>query len=231
MQTLRSRLEEKIQKRHMLAHRFYTRWQAGQLTREELQGYAKEYYSFEKEFPRFVSSIHSKCDDLQMRQHLLENLVHEERGEENHPELWLRFAEGVGVNREEVKGHFHSDETEHLLRVFRKHSQSSDISDGLAALYAYERQQPDVARQKIDGLRCFYQVTDDGATAFFRAHQVYDVYHAETEISLLGELCKDAATEERAIKVAEEALDALYDFLDGVERRYAPPGAVARAAC
>lgn len=220
MHTLRARLEETIQKKHMLGHCFYTRWQSGQLTRPELQGYAKEYYSFEKEFPRFLSALHTKCPDIKMRQMILENLVHEEQGENNHPELWLRFAEGVGVTRNEVENNFHSDETEHLLRVFRKHVNSPNMVDGLAALYAYERQQPDVARQKIEGLKAFYGVTSEESVAFFRAHQTYDVYHAETESTLLTELCTDKESEDRAIAIAQETLDALYDFLDGVERRY-----------
>lgn len=220
MQTLRSRLEEKIQKRHLLSHSFYTRWQHGKLSREELQGYAKEYYAFESEFPRFVSAIHSRCEDVKMRQALLENLIHEEQGEENHPELWLRFAEGMGVKREEVKEHFRSDETEHLLRVLRKHSQSGNVIDGIAALYAYERQQPDVARTKIEGLQSFYNVSDENTVSFFKAHQTTDVYHAETEATLLNQLCKTPEDEDRALKAAEETLDALYEFLDGVERRY-----------
>ena len=33
MQLLRSRLEEKIQNRHLLSHSFYTRWQQGKLTK------------------------------------------------------------------------------------------------------------------------------------------------------------------------------------------------------
>jgi hypothetical protein len=48
----------------------------------------------------------------------------------------------------------------------------------------------------------------------------YDVYHAETEASLLTQLCKTPEDEARAIAAAEETLNALYDFLDGVERRY-----------
>ena len=220
MQILRSRLEEIIQKRHMLGHSFYLRWQSGKLSREELQGYSKEYYSFEQEFPRFISAIHSRCENAEMRQHLLDNLIDEERGTENHPELWLRFAEGMGVDRSAVKAHFRSDETEHLLRVFRKHCNSDNIVDGLAALYAYERQQPDIARQKIDGLRCFYNVTDESTVAFFKAHQTYDVYHAEAEISLLSALCTDEVTEARVAAVVLETLNALYDFLDGIERRY-----------
>lgn len=222
MLSLRAQLEEKIQGKHMLAHPFYTRWQAGELTREELKGYAKEYYAFEKEFSRFVSTVHSRCEDLQMRQMLLENLIHEEQGEENHPELWLRFAEGMGAERDEVRSHFHSDETQHLLRTFRKFTQGGHLVEGLAALYAYERQQPDVARQKIEGLHRCYGVTDENTVAFFKAHQVSDVYHAETEATLLDKLCETPELKEKAVKAASETLDALYEFLSGVERRYGP---------
>lgn len=222
METLRAKIEEKIQNRHMLAHTFYTRWQSGKLAMQELQGYAKEYYAFEKEFPRFLSTMHAKCDEMEMRQQLLENLTHEEQGSDNHPELWLRFAEGMGVARDDVKKHFHSDETEQLLRVFRKHAASDNQIEGLAALYAYERQQPDVARQKIDGLKCFYGVNDESTVAFFKAHQKYDVLHSETEANLMEKLCKTPEDEARALKATDETLDALYDFLDGVERRYKP---------
>ncbi len=33
-----------------------------------------------------------------MQQVLLGNLIEEEQGDENHPELWKRFAEGLGVD-------------------------------------------------------------------------------------------------------------------------------------
>lgn len=218
--SLRARLESKIQKKPLLGHCFYQRWQQGKLSKEELQGYAKEYYAFEKEFPRFLSSIHASCTDADARRGILENLNHEEGGPENHPELWLRFAEGLGVDREDVKSHFHSDETEHLLRVFRKHSTSGNPVTGLAALYAYERQQPDVARTKIEGLQEFYGIGDDRTLQFFRTHQETDVYHADTEIELLTRLAADETSQDEVVKAAEETLDALYDFLDGVERRY-----------
>jgi pyrroloquinoline-quinone synthase len=220
MSDLRALLEETIHKRHLLDHEWYLRWQAGKLGREELQGYAKEYYAFEREFPRFISAIHSRCEDARMRQLILENLIHEEKGEENHPELWLRFAEGLDVPREVVENHFHSDETEQLLRVFRKHSSSANVADGLAALYAYESQQPEVAKQKCAGLKKYYGVDDEATVSFFKAHQTYDVYHSETEAILLEDLCQDRTALERAQLVVEETLNALYDFLDGVERRY-----------
>ncbi len=220
MRTLRSRLEDKIQQKHLLSHSFYTRWVCGELSRNELQGYAKEYYAFEKEFPRFLSALHTKCEDPKMRQALLENLIHEEQGDENHLELWSRFAEGMGVDRLELPKHFFSDETQNLLKVFRDYMSSENPIDGLAALYSYERQQPDVARTKIDGLKCFYGVSDEKTVEFFKTHQVYDVYHSETEMNLLSQLCTSEKDEDRAVEVVEKTLNTLYDFLDGVERRY-----------
>lgn len=220
MRTLRSKLEEKIQQKHLLAHPFYTAWSAGTLTQSSLQGYAKEYYAFEKEFPRFISALHSQCKDPKMRQALLENLIDEERGEKNHLELWTKFAEGLGVDRRELSQHFFSDETHHLLKVFREATSSDSLIDGVAALYAYERQQPDVARTKVDGLKCFYGVEEESAVEFFKVHQIYDVYHAETEANLLSQLCLSEVDEERAVESVEKTLSVLYDFLDGVQRRY-----------
>ena len=52
--------------------------------------------------PRYLSSIHSNCEQIKTRQLLLENLNEEEKGKENHPELWMRFAEGMGNSRNDV---------------------------------------------------------------------------------------------------------------------------------
>ena len=87
----------------MLKHPFYVAWTEGRLSKDVLAEYAKQYYAHVRAFPTYVSGVHSHCDDVAIRQELLENLIEEERGAENHPELWLRFAEGLGVSREEVK--------------------------------------------------------------------------------------------------------------------------------
>ncbi len=225
MASFLGRLNHEIQRKPLLKHSFYLRWQEGCVSLGELQGYAKEYYPFEREFPRFVSSIHSRCESPELRRQLLDNLIHEEYGEKNHRELWLQFAEGLGVPRSSVEEHFYSDESEFLLRVFRKHVTSDNIIDGLAALYAYEKQQPEVAATKIEGLVCHYDVTSDSALEFFRVHQKYDVEHSRTEGELLQALCKDESSQARALAVVEETCQALYEFLDGVERRYSSAAA------
>ena len=97
--TLVSRLAHK----HLLKHPFYQAWTAGELSQETLGTYARQYYQHVLAFPRYVSAVHANCEDQTTRQALLENLISEDRGEKNHPELWLRFAEGLGQKREDVK--------------------------------------------------------------------------------------------------------------------------------
>ena len=90
-------IEERIDKHHLLNHSFYKAWNAGELDRSVIQEYSAQYFKHVSAFPRYLSSIHSNCDDISVRQEILENLIDEERGDENHPELWMRFAEGMGI--------------------------------------------------------------------------------------------------------------------------------------
>src|SRR5215469_9668143 len=95
-------LSAMIEERSLLKHPFYQTWSAGGLTLERLRNYAAQYYRHVEAFPRYLSALHSRSEDLETRQALLENLIDEERGPENHPELWLRFAEGLGASRQSV---------------------------------------------------------------------------------------------------------------------------------
>src|SRR3990172_8277729 len=91
-----------IEKGSLLKHPFYQLWTRGELTLDALRGYACQYYHHVLAFPKYVSGAHAICPDQQDRQFMLENLIEEERGEENHPELWLRFGAALGLTREEM---------------------------------------------------------------------------------------------------------------------------------
>ena len=75
-------IEERIDKHHLLNHSFYKAWNAGELDRSVIQEYSAQYFKHVSAFPRYLSSIHSNCDDISVRQEILENLIDEERGEE-----------------------------------------------------------------------------------------------------------------------------------------------------
>lgn len=207
------RVDELVQERHLLTHPFYTKWADGKLPREALQEYARQYYVFESEFPRFLSAIHTQIEDRSQRQLVLDNLWDEEHGPDNHAELWLRFADAVGVDRDDVLGAEPNGATRALVQTYRDAAAESPAA-GLAALYAYESQVPAVAQAKIDGLAAHYGIRGGRGIDFFTAHIEADTGHAAAERDLVRELGEDGAA---PVKAAERALDAWWSFLSAVD--------------
>ena len=225
-----SKLREAVSEYAMLKHPFYVAWTEGRLSHDVLAEYAKQYYAHVRAFPTYVSAVHSRCEDLSVRRQLLENLIEEERGDENHPELWLRFAEGLGVTREEVNAAELLASTQDSVKSLQSLTRSEDYREGLAALLAYESQIPDVARTKREGLDTCYGISDERAVAFFRVHEDIDVLHQAVEMQILEERCSSAADQDKAIAAARTAAKALWNFLDGVTAAYLPTESVAISA-
>lgn len=215
------KLDARIASKHLLNHTFYQRWSAGTLTRDELREYARQYWHYALAFPTFLSGIHAHTDDLGVRQLLLENLIEEERGAENHPELWLRFCESLGLDRDEVRAGSPNAATANLIASMRSLAREGALHEGLAALYAYESQVPAVAKAKIAGLAQFYEMD---APQFFSVHEEADVHHSATSRDLLNRLCDDETKVAQAEAATGQVLDALYGFLDSVTHQPANAG-------
>ena len=212
-------LDAMIAERHLLKHPFYQDWTAGRLSLDTLREYAVQYYRHVEAFPRYLSALHSRCDDLCVRQALLANLIEEERGEENHPELWPRFAEGLGVVRDRVTDAPANAATQKLVETYRRLTRERHVAAGLAALYVYEAQIPAVATAKIDGLKRHYGIGSERTLAFFTTHERADAYHAKTGAELIDRLAADDESRADVMAAADEALAALWRMLDGVQSR------------
>jgi pyrroloquinoline-quinone synthase len=209
-------LDGEISQRHMLNHPFYQRWNVGELTRGELEEYSRQYYPYTVAFPTFLSAMHAHTDDIAIRQYLLENLIEEERGTENHPELWLRFCDALGVDRADAQSATPNDATSDLITTMRNLARSEKLHEGLAALYAYESQIPAVSKTKIDGLAAWYGITEPRDISFFSVHMEADVLHSQTARELLETLCDTPEKCEEARAAAANTVNALYRFLDAV---------------
>jgi pyrroloquinoline-quinone synthase len=206
-----------IDERHLLKHPFYTKWAEGTLPLEALQEYARQYYAFESAMPRYLSALHTRTADKAVRQEILDNLWDEEHGKENHAELWLRFAEGIGVSRDDVASATPNEATKALVDMYSEVTREAPVAAGVAALYAYERQVPQVAGSKIDGLEKHYGITDERALKFFVIHGVLDIEHSGNERRMLGELAADNDPEPIEEATAN-ALEAWWNFLSAVDQ-------------
>ena len=210
-------LNKKLDKYHLLNHPFYKSWNDGKLTREIIKDYAEQYYQHVKAFPRYISATHSICEDIEKRKILLENLQDEENPNADHPKLWKNFALAMGAdekNIEDVKREwFTNDMIENFFYQARK-----SYAEGLASLYTYERQIPEIAETKIRGLKKFYGVTSKVGLEFFEAHKAADVIHRKECEKLLDSLTEDekAKAEQASMLTARY----LWNFLSGMSSKH-----------
>jgi pyrroloquinoline-quinone synthase len=208
-------VDRAIRDRRLLDHPFYTAWTCGDLTIDDLRTYARQYYHWVSAFPTWISAAHSNADDFESRQALLENLIDEERGPRNHPELWLRFSDALGLDRDVVKATAAFPETRQAIATMRRIARERATPAAVAALYAYESQQPEVMRTKREGLRDRYAILD--GHDYFVEHETADLVHSAAERQIV-ERCPDASAEDVRLAV-DEALGATYTLLDGIEAR------------
>ncbi|NJP09571.1 MAG: CADD family putative folate metabolism protein [Leptolyngbyaceae cyanobacterium RU_5_1] len=221
---LRNQLQSVIDQKHLLKHPFYVAWTEGRLTREQLKHYAIQYFQNVLAFPTYVSAVHFNTPhfktSIAVRQELLENLIEEERGSQNHPALWRRFSEALGATDAELIETEVLPTTENLVSTFRQLCLNSPFYAGLAALFTYESQIPAISTTKIAGLQRFYGMTNPDEYRFFSVHQSADEWHAEVELKTIEEYADTPDKQAEVLNVATQAADALWQFLDGVYETY-----------
>jgi len=209
-----------IAEKHLLKHPFYLAWARGELSRQALTDYAKQYFHHVAAFPTYLSAVHAKCDDQTIRKQILSNLIDEEAGSPNHPELWRQFANALGVQDVDLAKAEQRPETKGLIDTFRSVCGETSTAEGLAALYAYESQIPSICESKIDGLKKYYGFNDPKGYEYFSVHVEADRQHSAAERNMLGDYVNDRNF--GAVKVSvKRVLDALWEMLSGVCRRHA----------
>ncbi len=211
-------LGAKLDKFHLLKHPFYqVYWNEGKLTRGIIKDYAEQYYQHVKAFPRYISATHSICEDLEKRRILLENLQDEENKDGDHPKLWKNFAKAVGADENEIENVQPYWFTKDMIDNFFSQARKS-YAEGLASLYTYERQIPEIAETKIQGLKKFYGVESKEGLEFFEAHKSADVIHRAECEKLLDSLSKEEQV--KAEKASVLTARYLWNFLSGMTSKH-----------
>ena len=218
-------VDKRVAKYDLLCHPFYQAWAAGELTREDLQEYARDYYHHVEAFPSYLAELAIRLNEGELRQAVLANMCDEKGMEDGsgaagrpHSDLWLDFAEGMGGGRG-MWGHQPVPEIAELVAFFHRIASEGAPEEALAAFYAYESQVPRVAAEKARGLRQMYGA-DEATCGYFTLHTTADVFHSGVWKRLLGKRVEtNPEAAERAFAAAEAAAIALWHALDGIEAR------------
>jgi len=176
----------------VLRHPFYVRWEAGELSLEELAFYAGEYR-------HAVVALAEAATASGDTEHAEEEAAH--------VDLWDDFARALDapLARELLPS------TAACADAWAP----ADRLEALAVLYAVESSQPAISATKLRGLVAHYGFSeDDPAARYFALHAERDVEHARAARGAIEEAAPTDTSNLSA--AAERALEANWRLLDGV---------------
>ncbi|MCS7140956.1 MAG: iron-containing redox enzyme family protein [Candidatus Nitrosocaldus sp.] len=205
------RIDLEVERLSLLKHPFYRLWSEGRLSMDALRGYALEYFHLVRHVPEMVENVMQHHGGGEYAREIDNNL----REEREHIALWIRFAEALGISREDLYAYGVSSKTkgavERLLTLTSRR-------EGVAAMYAYEAEIPRISAIKLDGLIKYYSMESKEATEYQRVHSVVDVRHADLWRRMISSMPEDAHDSLHACAV--ESMVAQNLLLDAVYERY-----------
>lgn len=211
--TLLESLDALIEKHYLLKHPFYQAWTEGTLSKESLQLYAEQYYQHVRAFPENLKQLAGRAQGP-VAELIEENLAEELDPVAPHPMLWRQFAESLGVSHATIADTRPLPGVAALLDTFDEVSANGSMAQAVATFYAYEAQVPEIATQKISGLKKFYGINEPRALAYFAVHEEADVRHRAVWRSWLEQ--QNRADNFEVLCAAERGLKALWGALDAV---------------
>ena len=211
MNKLICRIDQEVDKRSLLKHRFYKMWSNGELGIDHLQGYSLEYFQLVKAVPELVNNIL-----LKMGESKLKSIVEEsQKEEESHVEPWIRFARSLGVKKKDLLNHVCDENTKEAVSSLVNLTRNS-LDEAICAMYAYEMDLPNISKSKIEGLNKFYNLSSPDSRNYFEIHQEADVRHAAIWRNMIRKIpdhkyesCIDSAV--KSLNAQNLLLDAVYE--------------------
>jgi pyrroloquinoline-quinone synthase len=212
--TILAGLDRLVEKYHLLKHPFYLAWTQGTLSRKSLALYAEQYYQHVRAFPENLKQLAARANG-ELRALVNENLGEELDPAAPHPMLWRQFANAVGASDDALNSARPLSGVAALLDEFDELSENCSKAQAVAAFYVYEAQVPEIAAQKIAGLKSHYGITAEPALRYFAVHEEADVRHRAAWRQWLATQPDSEAgpilvAAERALKALWGALDAVY---------------------
>jgi len=197
---------------------YFKRFASGTLTREQVWAHIAQHYLLIAWFPRIFSGIHTRCEDLEVRQDCARHLLVEDLGyfegrvggTPDHDELFRRIGDDLGYPRTEYERIVAMPEMAAIIEFFRRLAHEVPWSASLCATALLEEEVVEIARTVGVALVQHYGVRKEWGAMNYTVHEAIEQEESgETKKTILKHL---RTPEDR--RVAEAAMREMHGLLE-----------------
>jgi pyrroloquinoline-quinone synthase len=207
-------------------HPYHLRMHEGQLTKQQLQQWVVNRYYYQTRIPIKDALIVSKSEDPAFRRMWLHRIQDHDgtAAGEGGLELWLRLAEGVGLDREEVRScrnvlsgvRFACDA---YVNLVRERSLLEAVASSLTEFFA-----PDLMSDRIAAWERHYPWIDAEALAYFRGRVSAARRDSLEAIEFVVSQATSFELQQRCVDALIWKTEILWHLLDTTYAAYVEPG-------
>jgi pyrroloquinoline-quinone synthase len=215
-------LREEGARRYHDNHDFHQRMHAGQLSRRQLQGWVQNRFYYQTRIPIKDAIILSKSEDPRFRRLWIHRIVDHDGAAEGEGgiALWLRLAEGVGLDRAEVEGlskvlpavRFACDA---YVTLVRERSLLEAVASSLTEFFA-----PDIMSRRIAAWEQHYPWIDAGTLDYFRSRVTRARADSGEAIDFVIAGARTRADQDACLAALVRKCEILWAMLDGIAAAY-----------
>lgn len=226
------RLRREGESRYHDRHRFHVRMHQGALTRLQLQQWVLNRYYYQTRIPIKDALIVSKSEDPAFRRMWIRRVRDHDGDAEGEGGLamWLRLAEGVGLDHEEVASCRSvlpgvRAACDSYVELVRTRSLLEAVASSLTEFFA-----PDLMTKRILAWEKHYPWVDPEMLAYFRSRVTRARRDSHEAIDFVTHHAVSRELQERCVAALVRKTEILWALLDSVQAAYGDSGADAEQA-
>ena len=219
-------LRREGERRYHDRHACHVLMHEGKLTRRQLQEWVRNRYYYQTRIPIKDAIIVSKSDDPAFRRAWLRRIRDHDgdREGEGGLELWLRLADGVGLDRDEVQScrgvlpgvRFACDA---YVQLVRERSLVEAVASSLTEFFA-----PDLLARRVAAWEQHYPWVKPETLEYFRSRVPRARRDSEEAIQFVVSHATSHEAQERCVAALVRKTEILWHLLDCVHYAYVDPG-------
>ena len=217
-----------MERYYHIHHPFHLKMNEGGLDREAVRGWVANRYYYQIQIPRKDAAILANCPDREIRRQWIQRILDHDGtpgddgnlGDGGGIEAWLRLAESVGLQREEVIDLRHVlPGVRFAVDAYVRFAQTAPWQEAAASSLT-ELFAPTIHAKRLENWPSLYPWIDEGGYDYFRRRLGEARRDVEHGLALTLDHFKSQEEQDRVVEILRFKLDILWSMLDAMWMAY-----------